>query len=66
MSWRDVVREIWLPKLDQMIHSGRYAFAYDYLTSVRDDVERTGYISDRQKLAVHHIEASVGKKRRRA
>lgn len=51
--------EAWLRILNEMIESGEFIFAEEYLVSVRDQVEEKHEITTKQTAAVLNIRRSV-------
>ena len=51
--------EKWITLLDDMIESGEFIFAEEFLTSVREQVEEKGTITAKQTSAVLNIRRSI-------
>lgn len=51
--------EKWVPLLDEMIESGDFIFAEEFLVSVREYAEENGEITNNQTAAILKIRRSV-------
>lgn len=51
--------DAWIRILDEMIESGEYVFAKDYLTSVRTQVEDKRTITKKQMNGIQNIRRST-------
>lgn len=50
----------WFNEIGEMLESGKYDFAVDYLNSVLTQIENEEFITERQIIGIENIRDSIG------